>query len=246
MENKFLISLLITFFCLSPFLVLATDIENDEIYQNYTQTKNRATNISNQVADFLSDKNLSLEERVEIITSPNFGQPEENKQAEDNNQESSIISSEQNQNQKRSTQNLVITDRRSEVALAIQEILNNTENREDIGEQVRLIAQNHAKNHENLIAPLNRLQNQNRLIHFIFGPEPQALAQAQQILQDNQTYLAQLENLKNSLDEDNQKLTITEALDHIQEIENELQIVVDNSTRSFSLLGWLINLLSKK
>lgn len=135
--------------------------------------------------------------------------------------------------------------RRSQVANAVQEMLKVAERDGGIGEQVRVIAQNQEKNQEKVEAKLEKIQNRNKLVRFIFGPDNQEIKNARKLLQDNRDELTRLENVRSQLVDVVDQQKVQEQIEKIQEASIEIENDLNRSEKVFSLFGWMKNIFSK-
>lgn len=135
--------------------------------------------------------------------------------------------------------------RRSQVSSAVQEMLKVAERSGGIGEQVRAMAQNQEKNQEKLEASLERIQNRNKLVRFIFGPDNQNIKNARKLLQDNKNELTRLENIRSQFIDVVDQEKVQEQIEKIKEASNQIERDLDKSEKVFSLFGWVKNIFSK-
>lgn len=135
--------------------------------------------------------------------------------------------------------------RRSQVANAVQEMLKVAERSGGVGDQVRVMAQNQEKTQEKIEASLEKIQNRNKLMRFVFGPDSEEIKNARRILQENQDELTQLENVRSQLTNIVDQEKVQEQIEKIQEARAEIEQDLNKSEKVFSLFGWMRNIFSK-
>ena len=135
--------------------------------------------------------------------------------------------------------------RRSEVANAVQEILQVAENNSEIGQQIKTIAQTQAQNQEKLESSLQKVQNRSGLAKFFVGPDYKEINNANKLLEQNREQIKQLNQIKNQLVDQNDQEKLTEQVQLIEQTNQEIENVLDVSQKGFSLFGWLFRLFVK-
>ncbi len=135
--------------------------------------------------------------------------------------------------------------RRSQVANAVSEMLKVADRNAGIGEQVRVMAQNQENNQEKIEAKLEKIQNRNKLVRFIFGPDNQEIKNARKLLQDNKDELTRLENVRSQLINVVDQEQVQEQIEKIKEASNQIEQDLNKSERVFSLFGWVRNIFSE-
>jgi len=139
----------------------------------------------------------------------------------------------------------VAEQRRSEVANAVQEILQVAENNSEIGQQIKTIAQTQAQNQEKLESSLQKVQNRSGLAKFFVGPDYKEINNANKLLEQNREQIKQLNQIKNQLVDQNDQEKLTEQVQLIEQTNQEIENVLDVSQKGFSLFGWLFRLFVK-
>ena len=162
------------------------------------------------------------------------------------NESSSIKNNNQKVNQEENTTaSQVAEQRRSEVANAVQEILQVAENNSEIGQQIKTIAQTQAQNQEKLESSLQKVQNRSGLAKFFVGPDYKEINNANKLLEQNREQIKQLNQIKNQLVDQNDQEKLTEQVQLIEQTNQEIENVLDVSQKGFSLFGWLFRLFVK-
>ena len=135
--------------------------------------------------------------------------------------------------------------RRSQVANAVQAMLQIADRNGGIGQQVREIAQTQTQNQEKLEAGLAKVQSRSKLAKFFFGPNYGEIKNAEKLLTQNQEQIAQLNQLKAQVANEGDAQSLTEQIQVLEQANAEIQNSLDQSQQGFSLLGWAFKLFAK-
>jgi hypothetical protein len=138
-----------------------------------------------------------------------------------------------------------LTQRRSQVANAVQEMLQVAERNGGVGEQIRTIAQNQNQNQEKIESSLAKVQNRNSLIRFIAGPNYGEINNAQKILEQNRQHIEQLNQIKNQIANQVDQQQLLEQIQLLEQSNLEVEGSLEDAQKGFSLLGWLFKVFSK-
>lgn len=135
--------------------------------------------------------------------------------------------------------------RRSQVANAVQEMLQVAERNGGIGQQVKTIAQAQNQNQEKLETSLQKIQNRNGFTKFFIGPNYGEINNAKKILEQNRDQAEQLNQLKNQLSNQGDEQILTEQLQLLEQANLEIKNSLNSSEKDFSLLGWMFRLFNR-
>jgi len=163
------------------------------------------------------------------------GSQVQNKNQEQNQGETSQI---QNQEQE-------AVERRSNVANAVQEMLQVADRNGGIGQQVRTIAQAQTQNQEKLEVSLQKVQSRNGVAKFFVGPNYGEINNAKKILEQNREQIQQLNQIKNQLINWSDQQQLIEQVQLIEQANLAIENSLNASQKGFSLLGWLFRAFSK-
>jgi hypothetical protein len=150
---------------------------------------------------------------------------------------------EENENQKGGSERA--KERRSEVANAVQKLLEVSDSDKTIGEQIRVVAQNQNENHEKLENSLQTVQNRNKFLRFLIGINYGEAKNAQTLLEQSRTRIQELEQLKTQITDSAELAKINEQIKTLQDINTEVDNALKESEKRFSLLGWVFKLFTK-
>lgn len=139
----------------------------------------------------------------------------------------------------------VAEQRRSEVASAVQEILQVAERDSGVGQQVKIIAQTQAQNQEKLDASLQKVQNRSGLVKFFVGSNYEEINNAKKLLEQNREQIKQLNQVKNQLVNQDDQQKLTEQIQLFEQSNQEIENSLNASQKGFSLFGWFFRLFVK-
>ncbi len=134
--------------------------------------------------------------------------------------------------------------RRSQVANAVQEMLQVAERNNGIGEQVRVIAQAQNQNQEKIENGLQKVQNRSGLIKFFAGPDYAEIDNIQRIMEQNRFQIQQLNQIKDQLVSQEDQQVIIEQVQLLEQANLMVENILDNSRKGFSLFGWLFRMFN--
>lgn len=134
--------------------------------------------------------------------------------------------------------------RRSQVANAVQEMLQVAERNGGVGEQVRVIAQAQNQNQEKIENGLQKVQNRSGLIKFFAGPDYAEIDNIQRIMEQNRFQIQQLNKIKDQLVSQEDQQAIIEQVQLLEQANLMVENILDNSRKGFSLFGWLFRMFN--
>lgn len=129
--------------------------------------------------------------------------------------------------------------RRSQVANAVHQMLQVADRVGGIGEQVRVIAQSQQQNHEEVEAKLERIKERSGFAKFFIGPKYDEIEKAKDLLEQDKDKIKDLEDLKSVLTNEEDKAKITEQVEVIKKAMTEVENIIGEEQKGFSLFGWL-------
>lgn len=138
-----------------------------------------------------------------------------------------------------------ITQRRSRVANAVQEMLHVAERSGDLGQQIRVIAQNQNQNQERVEANLEKIQSRSRVLRFFIGPDYNEINNANGILEQNREQIEQLNQIKNQITNQSDQQQLAEQIQVLEQANLQIEESLLPEQRKFSLFGWLFRSFSK-
>ncbi|MFA7654364.1 MAG: hypothetical protein WCX97_05035 [Candidatus Magasanikbacteria bacterium] len=132
--------------------------------------------------------------------------------------------------------------RRSQVANAVQEILQIADKNSGIGEQVRVIAQAQNQIQEKLDASLQKIQNRSKLIKFFIGLNYNEIKNTKKVLEQNREQIEQLNELRTQLVNQVDLQNLTSQIQTLEQANTMVENSLNNIQSGFSLFGWLVKL----
>jgi len=139
-----------------------------------------------------------------------------------------------------------LTQRRSQVANAVQEMLQVAERNGGIGEQIRTIAQNQNQNQEKIEDSLTKVQKRNTFTRFIVGPNYGEINNTQKILEQNRQHIEQLNQIKDQIIDQVDQQQLLEQIQALEQTNLEVESSLGEAQKGFSLLGWLFKAFSRQ
>lgn len=189
---------------------------------------------------------------TDTATTGNVVQTQEQNKVMNQGEETQIQTQEQNSVQ---TKNNTATDkttkgkstseqRRSEVASAVQNMLQVADRESGIGQQVRVIAQNQNQNQVKLEQNVEKIQDRGGFAKFFIGPNYGEIKDAQKTLEQNREQIRQLNQIKNKLSNQGDQQQLAEQIKVLEQANQEIETLITDAQEGFSLFGWLNRLIS--
>jgi len=144
--------------------------------------------------------------------------------------------------QKGSTRSATAREHMSEVATRVELLFSERIEKEGIGEEVRLVAQEQQRAQEEIRVELGKIESRGKLTKSLLGPDYKALENMRKQLEQNQMRIQQLEELKNQLTNEGEVVAVEETIQALVEQNTSLEdrLLLEEQTKS--LLGWLMKL----
>ncbi len=133
---------------------------------------------------------------------------------------------------------------RSQVANAVQEILQVADRNGGIGQQVRIIAQNQNQNQIELEKNVEQIQNRGAIAKFFIGPDYGGIANTQKLLEQTREQIRQLNQIMTQLSNKGDQQQLTEQIQVLERANQEIENIISDAQKGFSLFGWLNKILS--
>jgi hypothetical protein len=235
------------------------------VFFNFVNAKNeqsqggQQTQTTNQVTNQGESSQIQTNEQTQTQNTDNGNQQGNNIQSQQQTQENlqdgtgdqiqqQIQQGNQNQIKQQAPQNQGLQNseqRRSQVANAVQEMLQIAERNQGIGQQVKVVAQAQNENNEKLENSLQKIQNRNRFLKFLIGVDYKEVNNAEQVLVQNQEQITQLNQIKTQLVNQADEESLTQQIQLLEQANQQIQEALNVSQKGFSLLGWAFKLFSK-
>jgi len=151
----------------------------------------------------------------------------------------------QDKNQVQNQGEVLVEERRSQVANAVQEMLQVAERNGGIGQQIKLIAQNQNQNQEKIEVSLQNVQKRSGFAKFFIGANYGEINKAQKMLEQNQEQIQQLNQIRNQLSNKGDQQQLTEQIQTLEQTNLQINNSLETTQKGFSLFGWMFRLFSK-
>ncbi len=135
--------------------------------------------------------------------------------------------------------------RRSEVANAVQKMLQVAERNEGVGDQIRQVAQVQNQIQEEAEQALSMVQERKGVVKFLIGPNYSQLKKAEEKLKEQSEKVQELESLKEQLESPEDSIVLDEKITTINQVVEKGQEEIKQQKRGFSLFGWFSKIFVK-
>lgn len=133
---------------------------------------------------------------------------------------------------------------RSQVANAVQAMLQIADRNEGIGKQVRTVAQNQNQNREKLEKNVEKIQSRGSFAKFFIGPNYGEIKDARKTLEQNREQIRQLNQVRTQFSNQGDQQQLAEQIRILEQANLEIETLLDGAQGGFSLFGWLNRLTS--
>lgn len=175
----------------------------------------------------------------------NAGQPEETGEKEQAAEEARIQIQQQNEGENEALQQRTRSENAmqnmSQVAQRVQELLQNREEDEGIGQQVREVARQQSRAQEIVSQSLEANEKRPAILKYVLGPDHKAVQTIEEQIAENEERLARLQELREEADSTEEEL-IDNFTSSLEEANSYLEQRLADYQSRFSLLGWLTRL----
>jgi len=134
--------------------------------------------------------------------------------------------------------------RRSQVATAVQVMLQIADRNGGIGQQVRTIAQNQNQNQAKLEQNIEKIQNRGEFAKFFIGANYGEIKDAKKTLEQNKEQIKQMNQLRTQLSNQGDQQQLLEQIKILEQSNQEIETLIEDAQGGFSLFGWLNRIVS--
>lgn len=134
--------------------------------------------------------------------------------------------------------------RRSQVANAVQAMLQVADRSGGIGQQVRIIAQNQNQNQTKLEQNVEKIESRGGLAKFFIGPNYGEIKDAKKTLDQNREQIRQLNQISTQLENEGDQQQLTEQIKILEQANQDIETLLASAQSGFSLFGWLNKIVS--
>ncbi len=206
--------------------------------QNNEQTQNGS---ANQPATGTQNQQQT-QQRLQDETGT--GTQVQNQNQERNQGENNLIQTQEQEGSKGQIKSTA-DQRRSQVANAVQEMLQVANRNGGIGQQVKTIANAQNQNQEKLEASLQKIQSRSGFVKFLVGHNYGEINNAQKLLEQNRKEIKNLNQIKSQIVNQGDAQTLTEQIRILEQANLQVEDSLESAQKGFSLFGWLFKLLNK-
>jgi len=207
-----------------------------------TQTSNQGAESQIQTqSNQQSQTGNGTQTRQEVRDGSESGDQTQNQNQTQNQGEENQIQTNENQGSKNqdSAGNASTAQRKSQVANAVQQMLQLADRNGGIGEQVRIIAQTQNQNQEKIEASLEKIQGRSGFANFFIGPNYGEINNAKRTLEQNKEQIKQLNQIRNQLSNQGDQQILTEQIQTLEQANLQINNSLEEAQKGFSLLGWM-------
>lgn len=223
--------------------------EAKNINQNAGEIQNKETEneqVSNQNSESVPGEQVNTKNQANISAEEkDNGNKDEN--AASVNQSQGQVQSKQGEalGQSEEEKSQRSLERRSQVAAAIMEMERIGDANQGIGEQVRVIAQSQNEGQDKVETTLQTVQNRNKVVKFLVGPDYKKIKDIESELEVQQTRIQEMVKLANKLENEGDAQVMMEQIALLQDVEDQIRQELENEQAGVSLFGWLFRWLVK-
>lgn len=134
--------------------------------------------------------------------------------------------------------------RKSQVAIAVQAMLQIADRDIGIGQQVRIIAQNQNQNQIKLEKNVEKIQSRGGFAKFFIGPNYGEIKDAEKTLEQNKEQIRQMNQIRTQLSNEGDQQQLAEQIKVLEQYNQEIESLLSAAQDGFSLFGWLNNIVS--
>jgi len=198
-----------------------------------------------QTANQGGDSQIQVQNNEQLQNGNEEGSQVQNQNRVQNQGEVTQLQNNKQQQTQSQTGSALAEQRRSQVANAVQEMLQVAERNGGIGQQIKTIAQNQNQNQEKIEASLQNVQNRSGFVKFFIGANYGEINNAKKILAQNQERIQQLNQFKNQLSNQVDQQQLTEQVQTLEQANIQIENSLETAQNGFSLFGWMFRLFSK-
>lgn len=139
----------------------------------------------------------------------------------------------------------VLEQRRNMVANAVQEIIKVAERNGGVGQQIKTIAQTQTQNQEKLETGIQKIQSRSGFTKFFIGPNYGEIKSSKKLLGQNKEQIQELNQIRTQVVDQGDQLQILEQIQIIERANQQIETLLNEAQKGFSLFGWMFRLFTK-
>lgn len=137
-----------------------------------------------------------------------------------------------------------ITKGRSQVASAVQAMLQIADRDSGVGQQIRIIAQNQNQNQVKLEKNIENIKKRGGITKFFIGANYKEIKDARKTLEQNKNQIEQLNQIRTQLINGGDQEQLSEQIKLLEQSNQEIEALIEEAQGGFSLFGWLNKIVS--
>jgi hypothetical protein len=134
---------------------------------------------------------------------------------------------------------------RSDVANAVQAMLQIADRNGGVGAEIKLVAQAQNDNQIKIEDSIKKIDSRNGLAKFFIGPDYAEINNAQSVLEQNKAQVSQLNQIKAQITNQSDQQNLATQISNIEQANAKIETSLNQSGNSFSLFGWLFKMFNK-
>ena len=104
--------------------------------------------------------------------------------------------------------------------------------------------QTQIQNQEKLETGIQKIQSRGSFAKFFIGPNHSEIKNSQKILEENKEQIQKLNEIRTQIIDQGEQLQIIEQIQAFEGVDQQIENLLDESQKGFSLLGWVFRLFS--
>ncbi len=133
---------------------------------------------------------------------------------------------------------------KNQVSSAVQTMLSISEGDSNVGQQIKIIAQNQNQNQEKIQKNIENIQSRSSFAKMLIGPNYGEIKDAKKTLEQNKLQIQQLNQIRTQLSNQGAQQMLSEQIKILEQSNQEIETILDQSQSGFSFFGWFNNLVS--
>jgi len=229
MKNKFLAVSIIVI--ISTFMVSAYAIGQNNGAKTTNQVQQQEQTANHAGVGQIQEQNKGQSTSTEGRGNQEQNQEQNEEQNEEQNQESiGKVNAEQH---------------RSTVANFVQGLLRVADEEKEMGQQVRVIAQQQNQSASTTIQAMEKIQKRSKIKTFFFGSDYKNLGTLRSEMVQTRNRLEELDGLMEDVQNEGEKIELQNQVQMLEQEQTKIESFIKAEENQFSLFGWLLRLFNK-
>ncbi len=139
----------------------------------------------------------------------------------------------------------VSAEHRNKVAEIVKQLTAIAGQDENIGEEVRQVAQEASDNIENTVAMIEKIKTRGKFKTFLFGTDYKNIGALRSTLVTTANHIDRLQKALERTDSEEIKTELNTQITALEETKTNVESFIEANESKFSLLGWLIKFFNR-